>query len=68
MFKRVLLLSGTPIISRTDEEYNLVKIVRPDIVTYEEYHSRFCRDNRFKSLKKGRFGVSNCKEFNFVMK
>jgi len=31
--KRVLLLSGTPILSRPVEIYNLVKMVRPDIMT-----------------------------------
>jgi len=29
--KRVLLLSGTPILARPNELYNLLRILRPDI-------------------------------------
>jgi hypothetical protein len=31
--KRVILLSGTPILQRPVEIYNLIKMVRPDIMT-----------------------------------
>ena len=29
--KRILLLSGTPILARPSELYNLVRIIRPDV-------------------------------------
>lgn len=31
--KRVVLLSGTPIMARPSEIYNLIKMIRPDIMT-----------------------------------
>lgn len=41
--KRVILLSGTPILSRPVEMYNLGRIVRPDIFfSFSEYGKRYC--------------------------
>jgi SWI/SNF-related matrix-associated actin-dependent regulator 1 of chromatin subfamily A len=42
--KRVMLLSGTPMLSRPVELFNLLKIIRPDIFNYfKEYAFRYCR-------------------------
>eukprot|EP00347_Sterkiella_histriomuscorum_P013935 403362793 len=41
--KRVILISGTPMLSRPYEIYNLMKILRPDIVgSFTEYSARYC--------------------------
>ena len=41
--KRVLLLSGTPMLNRPVEMYNLLKILRPDIIGgFNEYAKRYC--------------------------
>lgn len=41
--KRVILISGTPMLSRPVEMYNLLKILRPDIVTnFNDYAHRYC--------------------------
>jgi len=29
--KRIILISGTPVLSRPSEIFNLVKIIRPDV-------------------------------------
>ena len=58
--KRVILVSGTPMLSRPSELFNLLKILRPDIFNYfNEYSLRYC------APKMGKFGVdykgSSCK-------
>ena len=41
--KRILLLSGTPILARPNEIYNLIRIVRPDIYhSFKEFGLRYC--------------------------
>ena len=41
--KRVILISGTPMLSRPVEIYNLLKILRPDLMgSFSEYASRYC--------------------------
>ncbi len=41
--KRVILLSGTPMLSRPREIFNLVQILRPDIFTrFGEFGNRYC--------------------------
>lgn len=41
--KRILLLSGTPILARPNEIYNLGRIVRPDIFhSFKEFGIRYC--------------------------
>ena len=41
--KRVLLLSGTPILARPNELYNLLRVVRPDIFfSFKDFGLRFC--------------------------
>ena len=46
--KRTILLSGTPIISRPVEFFNLLKILRPDITPmFQDFTERYCdpKDN-----------------------
>jgi len=41
--KRVLLLSGTPILARPNEIYNLARIIRPDIFySFKGFGLRYC--------------------------
>lgn len=41
--KRVILISGTPMLSRPYEMYNLLKILRPDIIgSFTDYAARYC--------------------------
>lgn len=41
--KRILLLSGTPMLARPNEIYNLLKILRPDIFSgFKEFGERYC--------------------------
>eukprot|EP00347_Sterkiella_histriomuscorum_P021164 403335006 len=41
--KRILLLSGTPILARPNEIYNLTRILRPDIFySFKEFGLRYC--------------------------
>jgi len=41
--KRILLLTGTPMLGRPNELYNLVKILRPDVFSkFVDYGVRYC--------------------------
>lgn len=41
--KRVLLLSGTPMLARPNELYNLLRILRPDIYySFKDFGLRYC--------------------------
>jgi SWI/SNF-related matrix-associated actin-dependent regulator of chromatin subfamily A-like protein 1 len=41
--KRCILISGTPMLSRPVEIFNLLKILRPDIINnFADYASRYC--------------------------
>ena len=41
--KRVLLLSGTPILNKPVEIYNLMRILRPDVTpSFKEFTTRYC--------------------------
>jgi SWI/SNF-related matrix-associated actin-dependent regulator 1 of chromatin subfamily A len=41
--RRCLLLSGTPILARPNELYNLLRILRPDIFySFKEFGMRYC--------------------------
>ena len=50
--KRCILISGTPMLARPAEIYNLLYILRPDIFQdFEGFTERFC------APKKGRYGL-----------
>jgi SWI/SNF-related matrix-associated actin-dependent regulator 1 of chromatin subfamily A len=41
--KRCMLLSGTPILARPNEIYNILRILRPDIFhSFKEFGMRYC--------------------------
>jgi SWI/SNF-related matrix-associated actin-dependent regulator of chromatin subfamily A-like protein 1 len=41
--KRVILISGTPIVNKPQEIFNLIKIARPDITpNFFDYAARYC--------------------------
>ena len=41
--KRILLLTGTPMLGRPNELYNLIKILRPDIFCkFMDFGVRYC--------------------------
>ncbi len=65
--KRVILLSGTPIINKPQEIYNLIKIVRPDITPlFPDYASRYC-DPKETSYGLDYTGSSCLKELNYLL-
>lgn len=65
--KRVILISGTPMLSRPVEIYNLLKILRPDLVpSFRDYADRYC------SPKESYYGMdysgNSCtKELHYVL-
>jgi len=41
--KRCILISGTPILARPEEAFNMLRILRPDIFTnFTDYAQRYC--------------------------
>ena len=41
--KRVILISGTPMLNRPVELFNILKILKPDIIdTFSDYAARYC--------------------------
>jgi SWI/SNF-related matrix-associated actin-dependent regulator 1 of chromatin subfamily A len=65
--KRLLLLSGTPILSKPVEIYPLLKALRPDIFTgFKAFGTRYCNP---KQTPYGIdwSGLSNSKELHFVL-
>lgn len=41
--RRVILLTGTPVLARPVEIYNLLKVIRPDVCpTFKEFTDRYC--------------------------
>ena len=66
--KRVLLLTGTPILSKPVELYPLLTMIRPDL-----FHNFSIYGNRYCDPKQNFFGVdwtgSSCaKELNYILK
>ncbi|CAI2377978.1 unnamed protein product [Moneuplotes crassus] len=73
--KRIILISGTPLLSRPCELYNLVKILRPDVFkSFEDFGEKYCdpktkliyvggRRRAVKDLN----GASNLGELNYLL-
>lgn len=65
--KRILMLTGTPLLARPSEIYNLLKILRPDVFrSFKEFGYRFCNP------KETIFGVdwtgsSNMRELHLLL-
>jgi SWI/SNF-related matrix-associated actin-dependent regulator 1 of chromatin subfamily A len=65
--KRLILLSGTPIVSRPSECFNLLKCLRPDIFNkFLIFAERYC-DPKIGPWGKDYSGSSNIKELNFIL-
>lgn len=65
--KRLLLLSGTPLLARPSEGFAVLNCLRPDIFdSFGSYGRRYC----YNGIKKQRnyfSGASNTKELNLIM-
>ena len=65
--KRILLLTGTPMLGRPNELYNLIKILRPDIFCkFMDFGVRYC------SPKESIYGIdwggsSNTRELHLIL-
>lgn len=60
--KRVLLLSGTPVISRPSELYNLLTAIRPDVFrSFKDFANRYCEPKTYMNHV-DYSGCSNMKE------
>jgi SWI/SNF-related matrix-associated actin-dependent regulator 1 of chromatin subfamily A len=65
--KRLLLLSGTPILAKPVEIYTILRILRPDIFPFfKPFGARYC-DPKFTSFGMDYTGSSNVKELYFVL-
>ena len=65
--KRVMLLSGTPMLSRPVEIYNLIKMVRPDIMTdFYKYAHRYCAPTENRWCKEFN-GAANTEELHYIL-
>ncbi|CDW80246.1 snf2 family n-terminal domain containing protein [Stylonychia lemnae] len=65
--KRVILISGTPMLAKPEEVYNLLKILRPDIIgKFTEFAARYC--NPQQTPYKIDYGGNSCtKELHYVL-
>ena len=65
--KRLLLLSGTPLLSRPVEGYTALSCLRPDIFTsFMPYGKRYC-DPKLTQFGLNWSGASNTKELHFIL-
>ena len=62
-----MLLSGTPILSRPSEAYNLMKMVRPDIMTdFYSFAERYC-DPKSNRWCKDYSGAACTEELHYIL-
>ena len=65
--KRLLLLSGTPLLARPSEGFAVLNCLRPDIFdSFGSYGRRYC-NNGIKKQRSYFSGASNTKELNLIM-
>ena len=65
--KRVILLSGTPMVAKPVELYNIVRVLRPDVFyEFDQFGYRYCAP---KETPKGIEwdGASNTRELHFIL-
>lgn len=66
--RRVILISGTPVLNRPSEIYNLVKTLRPDIIrSFLEYAWRYCEPKEKSYGMDYNSGSANTRELNFIL-
>lgn len=68
--KRVLLLSGTPLLAKPIELFTTLQCIRPDIFSsLPHYTKRYCQDEEHMLMKRQNFnGSANIKELNLILK
>ena len=68
--KRVLLLSGTPLLAKPIELFTTLQCIRPDIFnSLSQYTKRYCQDEEHMLMKRKHFnGSANIKELNMILK
>jgi SWI/SNF-related matrix-associated actin-dependent regulator 1 of chromatin subfamily A len=65
--KRLLLLSGTPILNKPREAFHVVHALRPDLFTeFEPFGERYC-DPKPTKFGTDWSGVANTKELHFIL-
>ena len=65
--KRLMLLTGTPILSHPVELYNLLKTLRPDVMTsFSQYTQRYC-DPKASRFAMDYTGSTCVDELNFLL-
>ena len=64
--KRLLLLSGTPLLSRPVESFSVLTCLRPDLFYSQSmFEQRFCKN--VSERKTTRLGAENMKELNIIL-
>jgi len=65
--KRVILISGTPMLAKPEEIYNLLKIIRPDLIgKFTEFAERYCNPQQ-TPYKIDYSGNSCTKELHYIL-
>jgi len=65
--KRTILLTGTPILSHPVELYNLLKVLRPDVMTsFTQYTQRYC-DPKASRFAMDYTGSTCVDELNYIL-
>ncbi|XP_036143302.1 SWI/SNF-related matrix-associated actin-dependent regulator of chromatin subfamily A-like protein 1 isoform X2 [Monomorium pharaonis] len=65
--RHVVLLTGTPALSRPSELYSQISLIMPHFMSYEDYGERYCGGER--SVYSGEFtGSSNMQELQILLK
>ena len=65
--KRLMLLSGTPMLARPIELFNSLKMLRPDIFNdFNLYVNRYC-DPKETKYGPDYSGAANCKELHYLL-
>jgi SWI/SNF-related matrix-associated actin-dependent regulator of chromatin subfamily A-like protein 1 len=61
------MITGTPLMNRPCELFNLMKAIRPDVMrNFLEYAYRFC-DPQERSYGMDYSGSSNSRELNYIL-
>ncbi|XP_039312254.1 SWI/SNF-related matrix-associated actin-dependent regulator of chromatin subfamily A-like protein 1 isoform X3 [Solenopsis invicta] len=65
--RHIVLLTGTPALSRPSELYSQISLIMPHFLSYEDYGERYCAGER--STYTGEFtGSSNMQELQMLLK
>ena len=65
--KRVILITGTPILSKPVEIFNQISCIRPDLFNnYHQFTNRYC-DPKVQFYGTDYSGTSNLRELNYIL-